>query len=52
VDGKPQVDVATDVVYIARHLLGLPPVPASFRTLDPTISSDNAIAAKIVALCP
>lgn len=52
VDGNGHVDVATDVVYIARHMLGLPPVPASFRALNPSIPSDSAIAASIDALCP
>jgi hypothetical protein len=52
VDENGAVDVATDVVYIARHLLGLPPVPASFRVLDPNISPDATIAANIDALCP
>jgi hypothetical protein len=52
VDGNGKVDVATDIVYIARQLLGLPPVPASFRALDPSIPSDFAIAANIDALCP
>jgi hypothetical protein len=52
VDGNGVADVATDVVYIARHLLGLASVPPSFRMLDPTIPTDSAIAAKIDALCP
>jgi hypothetical protein len=51
VDMNGSVDVATDVVYIARHLLGLAPVPPSFRMLDPTIPADTVIAAKIDALC-
>src|SRR5206468_11083548 len=29
VDGNGRVDVATDIVYVARYLLGLTPVPAS-----------------------
>jgi hypothetical protein len=41
VDGNGVVDVATDVVYIARHLLGLSPVPPSFRTQDPTIPAQG-----------
>jgi RHS repeat-associated protein len=45
-------DVATDIVYIARHLLGLTPVPPSFRVIDPSIPSDADIAARIDALCP
>jgi hypothetical protein len=44
--------VATDIVYIARHLLGLPPVPASFRQGDPNIPPDAVISANIGALCP
>jgi uncharacterized repeat protein (TIGR02543 family) len=52
VDGNGTVDVATDIVYIARHLVGLPPVPASFRVLDPSIPSDGIIAGNIDALCP
>jgi hypothetical protein len=42
--------VATDIVYISRHLLNLPPVPASFRAIDPTIPLDSEIAANIDAL--
>jgi hypothetical protein len=52
VDTNGSIDVATDLVYIARRLLGLPPVPAGFRALDPSIPSDSAIAASIDALCP
>jgi hypothetical protein len=52
VDGNGVVEVATDIVYIARHMLGLPPVPPSFRSLDPTIPPDATIAANIDALCP
>jgi hypothetical protein len=52
VDQNASVAVATDITYIARHLLGLPPVPASFRTLDPSISSDQVIVPRIDALCP
>jgi len=52
VDMNSIVDVATDVVYIARHHLGLVPVPPSFRVLDPSIPSDAVIAAAIAALCP
>ncbi len=50
VDRNGVADVATDLVYIARQLLGLPPVPTSFRTLDPSIISDSTIAAAVVAL--
>jgi hypothetical protein len=52
VDRNGVADVATDVVYIARRLLGLPPVPPSFRTLDPSILSDSTIAADVDALGP
>jgi hypothetical protein len=52
VDANGVVDVATDIVYIARRLLGLPPVPASFRALNPSIPPDPVIAANIDALCP
>ncbi len=45
-------DVATDVVYIARYLLGLSPVPPSFRVLDPNIPSDAEMSARIAGLCP
>jgi hypothetical protein len=47
VDSNGMVDAATDVVYTARYLLNLPPVPASFRSLDPTIPPDEEIAARI-----
>jgi len=52
VDGRSGTDVSTDVVYIARHLLGLVPVPPSFRGIDPSIPSDATIAATIDGLCP
>lgn len=52
VDGSGAIDVPTDVVYVARHLLGLPPVPPAFRTVDPTIPSDAEIGARVDALCP
>ncbi len=48
----PPPDVATDVVYVVRTLLGLTAVPASFRTLDPSIPADSVIAANVAALCP
>lgn len=51
VDGTGSAEVATDVTYIARHMLGLPPVPASFRAQDPSIASDVSIAAAIDAIC-
>jgi hypothetical protein len=47
VDGNRRVDVATDVVYVARHLLRLSPVPPSFRSNDPTIPPDATIAANV-----
>ena len=52
VDTNGAVDVATDIVYIGRHLLALAPVPPSFRAVDPSIAPDAAIAATIDALCP
>ncbi len=53
VDGDgPPPEVSTDVVYIARSLLGLTPVPASFRALDPSLPADSVIAANVAALCP
>jgi hypothetical protein len=52
VDMNGALDVATDIVYIVRHLLGLVPVPPDFRALDPTIRPDAEIAAAIDALCP
>ena len=50
VDKNCRLEVATDITYIARHLLGLVPVPPSFRTQDPGIPTDAAIAANIDAL--
>jgi hypothetical protein len=47
VDANGTVDVATDIVYIARSLLSLTPVPASFRTLDPTIRPDTEISCRV-----
>jgi hypothetical protein len=52
VDGDGSVNVATDLVYIARQVLGLPPVPASFRAADPGIPPDDVIGAAVDALCP
>ncbi len=52
VDDNGILDPATDIVYIARVLLGLPPVPPSFRALDPSIPSDMVITGNINALCP
>jgi hypothetical protein len=52
VDASGSVDVATDLVYITRHLLGLPPVPESFRVGEPTIPSDSDIITRIELLLP
>jgi len=52
VDGRGGVGVSTDVVYIARRLLGLAPVPPSFRVIDPTIPSDATVGAAVDGLCP
>ena len=52
VDGNGVVSVSTDVVYISRRLLGLTPVPPSFRLSDSSIASDAVIAARVDALCP
>jgi hypothetical protein len=52
VDDNGQVQASTDGVYIFRYLLELQViVPASFRTLDPSIPDDETIAANIAALC-
>jgi hypothetical protein len=51
-NSAPPPDVATDIVYVARTLLGLTPVPASFRALDPSIPADSVVAANVAALCP
>ena len=50
VDGNGRAEVSTDVTYITRRLLGLTPVPPSYRTADPSIPSDDAIGARIDAL--
>jgi hypothetical protein len=52
VDGDGVVDVATDIICIARCLLMLPAVPPSFRVLDPLIPPDSEICARVSALCP
>jgi hypothetical protein len=53
VDGSgPPADVATDIVYTARRLLGLVPVPSSFRVVDPTIPADAEIVAAVDTLYP
>ena len=51
VDGNGSTSLATDIVYIARNLLGLSPVPASFRVLDPSIPSDAQVNAHISTAC-
>lgn len=51
IDQNGIVDVATDVVYIVRHLLLLTPVPPSFRIAVPTIPQDAVIAGQIDSLC-
>lgn len=52
VDGNGSVQASTDGVYVFRDLLGLITiVPASFRTLDPSIPDDATIAANIAAIC-
>jgi hypothetical protein len=51
VDGNGVAGVATDVVYIARQMFGLPAVPPSFRVLDPSIPPDSVIAANLAGLC-
>src|SRR6185436_15432365 len=50
VDRNGRTDTATDIVYIARRLLTLVPVPPSFRVQDPTIPPDDDIAARIDAI--
>lgn len=52
VDQDGSVAAGTDLVYIVRTLVGLAPVPASFRQADPSIPPDAAIAANVAALCP
>jgi hypothetical protein len=46
----PPVDQFTDLVYVARRLFNLPPVPPSFRMLDPNIDADQVIAARVDAI--
>jgi hypothetical protein len=50
VDGDGTAAVASDVVYLARHLLNLTPVPPGFRQEDPSIPDDATIIAAIDAL--
>jgi hypothetical protein len=45
-----EVRVETDVTYLNRHMLGLSPVPQSFRDLDPSIPPDAEVAARADAL--
>lgn len=52
VDGNGRIETATDVVYVARTLLGLAPVPPSFRTADPTIPADEVIVDAIATCLP
>jgi subtilase family serine protease len=52
VDGSGTVEAATDAVYIERTLLGLTPVPPSFRALDPNIPADATIAGAVSRACP
>ena len=53
VDGRGGIDENTDGTYIFRAIQGLETiVPAFFRTLDPTIPSDQAILSNIQAICP
>lgn len=48
VDGSgAPFDVATDVTYVTRRLLHLPPVPPSFRVSNPSVPADSLIAARI-----
>jgi len=49
---EPPRSSSTNMVYIARHLLGFTPVPPTFRVVDPDVPSDADIAARIDALCP
>ncbi len=52
VDGNGQVLGNTDGVYVFRYLMNLATlVPTPFRTLDPAILEDAAIATNIAALC-
>jgi len=52
VDESGAVVPNTDGVYIFRRLLGLiNVVPEDFRTLDPTIPSDEVVGANVDAMC-
>ena len=51
VDQRNGTQIATDVVYIARRMLGFVPVPPAFRIADPTIPPDAEISDRIDALC-
>ncbi len=50
VDMDGTVNVATDITYAARDLLGLTPVPPSFRTQNVNVPPDAMIAARIALL--
>lgn len=52
VDRNGIVEVATDIVYIARRRLSLAPVPPSFRVGHPEIPADSTIGPIIDSLCP
>jgi hypothetical protein len=47
VEASGKVDPATDIVYMARRLVGLIPVPLSCRARDPTSLPEKIIAARI-----
>jgi hypothetical protein len=47
VDANGTVEVPTDIIYIARCILGLTCVPPTFRVLDPGIPSDTDISCRI-----
>lgn len=50
VDANGEVDAFTDVIYAARYLADLPPVPPTYRALDPSIPPDEEISARIETL--
>lgn len=49
VDWDGTVDVATDLVYVARHLAGHVPAPPAFRALRPSIPDDAVLAGRVDA---
>jgi hypothetical protein len=49
VDRDGTVSIYTDLVYVARYLLGLPPVPESFRASGTPIPPNEEIRARIEA---